>query len=336
MKTNKVKKKIKINAYMVIVGAILILYTLSIFFSLAFGVLNSLKHFADTNLFGLPEMSYWNAFKDRLASLNPDNPADVAFYEMFAGYDNIFANYVTVIKKMTINDPKTYFIGFDLNNPVTKDTNGSLLGIISNTILYACGTAFFSAFAPCVAGYLCSKFNYKFSGFIYAFVLTVMAMPIVGNATAVLTLMQRLSMYNTIWGMWIKSFSFLNSYFLIYFAFFKGVSNTYAEAAQIDGASYFKIMWKIYIPLASKIVSTVFLLQFVALYNDYNSSLIYMPSYPTLTYAILRLSNSDTGTFGWMPTRMAMSIFLCLPILTIFIVFKNKLMGNISLGGVKE
>lgn len=333
MKQKKIKKKIKINPYMVIVGTLLVLYTLSIFITMGWGLLTSFKAYSDFNagnLFGLPRMEYWDKIAAWLQTVDKKHPN----YQLFLGYDNIFGNYSNSISKMTLSNTVDYLTGFNLDVQVLRKVNGSLFGIITNTLFYAVGTAFFAAFAPCIAGYLCSKFDYKFSGIAYAFVVVVITMPIVGNTTAVITLMKRLSLYDTMWGTWIRHFSFANTYFLIFYAFFKGVSNTYAEAAQIDGASYFTIMWKIYIPLSIKMVSTIFLLQLVALYNNYTESLIYMPTYPTLTYAIFKLRSE--GTINFKPQIIATSLFLCLPMLIFFVTFKNKLMGNISLGGVKE
>ena len=333
MEQKKTVKKFKANPYMIIIGAMLIIYTLSIFLTLGWGLLTSFKANSDYNagnLFGLPRMIYWETIAKWLESVGPDHPN----YELFLGYDNIFGNYTSSITKMTFSNYVDYLTGFNLDVRINRQVNGSLLGIISNTLLYTIGTAFFSAIAPCIAGYLCAKFKFKFSGFVYTFVMVVIAMPIVGNTTAVITLMKRLSLYDTIWGTWIRHFSFANTYFLIFFAFFQGVSNTYAEAAQIDGAPYLTVMWKIYIPLASKMVSTVFLLQLVALYNNYTESMVFLPTYPTLTYAIFKLRTE--GTINFKPQIIATSLFLCTPMLIFFIIFKKKLMGNISLGGVKE
>lgn len=143
-------------------------------------------------------------------------------------------------------------------------------------------------------------------------------------------------MYDTIWGMWIKSFTFANSYFLIFHAFFSGVSDTYTEAAQLDGASQFRILWTIYVPLASKTITTVFLLLFVANYNDYNTSLLYIPTHPTLAYAVWYFSRGMGGGSENPPFNFAASMTLALPMVILFVFFKKKLMGDISLGGIKE
>ncbi len=329
MKTEKAKSKV--NIYAVVIGTILVVYTLSVIFPLLWGFMTSFKERVDWSqpgsVLSLPDMSFWELNKE-YNLLHPGT---------FDNYDNLFGNYLTLFSDLHI-DGKTvhYFGGWNFDKEISKPVDVNFIGFIVNTLLYAGGTAFAATFAPCIMGYLCAKFKYKFCDVIYGFVLFVMVMPIVGNTTAVVTLLRRVSMYDTVWGMWIKGFTFANTYFLIYYAFFSGTSDTYAEAAQLDGASYFRVMWTIYIPLAAKTVSTVFLLQFVALYNDYNTSLVYIPSHLTLAYAVWHFSRGASGYNDNVPFNLAASMFLALPMVILFAVFKNKLMGNISVGGVKE
>ena len=130
-------------------------------------------------------------------------------------------------------------------------------------------------------------------------------------------------------------------YYFVFYAYFKGVPETYREAASIDGAGEVKIMFKIYFPLAIKMIMTVFLIMFVSLWNDYQNPLIFLPTQPTLATAVYYMTNLANGTkeskiFAEAPAKMAASMVLALPILILFILTKNKLMGDISLGGIKE
>ena len=100
-------------------------------------------------------------------------------------------------------------------------------------------------------------------------------------------------------------------------------------------------MFKIYFPLAIKMIMTVFLIMFVSLWNDYQNPLIFLPTQPTLATAVYYMTNLANGTkeskiFAEAPAKMAASMVLALPILILFILTKNKLMGDISLGGIKE
>ena len=333
MKIKTKKREININVYAIIVGTILVLYALSMFFAIGWGLLTSLKYrtdFESGNYMGLPNMDYWNKIASYVNTLEPGSE----LYERYKNFTHIFGNFSNAFDNIAILQSKSYYTGFNLDQYVSRVPNGTFIGIVSNTLLYTIGCALLGTLAPCIAGYLCSKFKFKFSGFVYAFVIFVMATPIVGNTTAMLMLLKRLSLYDSIFGQWIVHFNFLGSNFLIFYAFFSGLTDTYAEAAQIDGASYFRVMWRIYVPLASKIFSTIFLPQFVAQYNNYSSSLYYLPSYPTLSYAIWLIQTQ--GTFNSKPELLSAALLLSMPVLILFIIFKKKLMGNISLGGVKE
>ena len=126
-------------------------------------------------------------------------------------------------------------------------------------------------------------------------------------------------------------------YFFVYLAYFKGTSEVYREAAQLDGASQMRVMTMIYFPLAVKIISTVFLIQFVALWNDYQTPLLYLPTHPTLAYGVYYVSyEAFVPAFYHTPVRISGLMLLAVPLIIIFAVFKDKLMGDISLGGIKE
>lgn len=333
MNKNRKKREFKINVYGIIVGTILVLYALSMVFSIGWGILTSLKYrtdFEGGNYLGFPNMQHWQNIANFIKTLEPGSE----LYLRYKNFTHIFGNFTNAFENIVVTNSEQYYYGFKLDKLGGGNPRGSFFQIITNTILYVVGSALCGTLAPCIAGYLCSKFKYKFSGFIYTFVIFVMATPIVGNTTAKLMLLKRLSLFDTIYGQWILHFNFVGSNFLIFFAYFRGITDTYGEAAQIDGASYFRVMWRIYVPLASKIFSTIFLLQFVALYNDYSTALYYLPTFPTLSFAIWKIQFQ--GKFNSKPELISAALLLSLPILILFLAFKNKLMGNISLGGVKE
>ena len=129
---------------------------------------------------------------------------------------------------------------------------------------------------------------------------------------------------------------------VMYISALKNVPSQYYEAAEIDGAPQIVIMFGIYFPLAIKMVATVFLIQFVNLWNDYQTPLLYLPTFPTLAYAIFLLNSDDSSKlaglrnlYGVTP-KMAGCMLLAVPITIIFVIFKERLMGDVSLGGIKE
>lgn len=64
---------------------------------------------------------------------------------------------------------------------------------------------------------------------------------------------------------------------------------------------------------------------------------MYLPSYPTIANAffiIVKVTAPD-ASIDTFPHKLASTMILVVPILTIFLIFQKRLMGNLTLGGVK-
>lgn len=212
-----------------------------------------------------------------------------------------------------------------------------LLEMFGYSLIFSIGCAFFGTISPCVAGYLVAKYNKKFNTIVYSTVVFVMIVPVVGNTASMLQILRTLGLYNTIFGVWMMKAGFVGVYFLVFYATFKSISWEYAEAAIIDGAGHFKIMTGVMFPLAKNTIATVFILLFIGYWNDYQTPLIYVPDMPTAAYGLYTFINLNEmpGGYNTPPIHLAGGMLLLLPILILFLVCKDRLMGNISVGGLK-
>lgn len=205
-----------------------------------------------------------------------------------------------------------------------------------NSILYAVGGGLCMAIMPCIVAYLTVKFPCKFSNAITAFVIVAMIIPIVGSAPSELQMAQKLGLYDRIWGQWIMKSHFLGMYFLVYQGAFKGIPKSINEAAEIDGAGNMQIFLQIMIPLVKTTFFLVFLLQFIGLWNDYQTPLLYLPNHPTIAQGLYYFNFSLSNEYATVPAKIAGAMFVLLPILIVFLALRDKLMGNLTLGGDKE
>ncbi len=201
--------------------------------------------------------------------------------------------------------------------------------------LYAIGSAFFATLIPCITAYLCARFPYKFSKVIYTVVIVVMIIPIIGSLPAEVRTAKALGLFDTIWGVWLMKANFLGMYFLVFFAAFKSLPKAYSEAARIDGAGNFTILLRIMLPLVKNTFFTVMLINFITFWNDYQTPLIYLPSYPTIAVGMYEMSKTTVNGMSAIPMRMAGSMMMLIPILIIFIRYQKRLLGNLTVGGVK-
>jgi ABC-type glycerol-3-phosphate transport system permease component len=204
-----------------------------------------------------------------------------------------------------------------------------------NSILYAGGSAFFASLTSCITAYLVAKFNYKFSKVVYAIVIITMILPIVGSLPSEIHMSKMLGIYDSIIGIWIMKSNFLGLYFLVFHAAFKQLPKDFAEAAQIDGASNLRILVSIYLPLVKNTFYTILLLQFIGFWNDYQTPMIYLESYPTVAYGLWYTLFNSTPAMSYVGAKLASSMIVFIPILLVFLSFNKRLMGNLTMGGIK-
>ncbi len=113
-----------------------------------------------------------------------------------------------------------------------------------------------------------------------------------------------------------------------------------SDAARIDGASEWGILWRILLPLAKPALAVVALFRFVWAWNDYLGPLIYLSNerlYP-LALGVQQLQRMATGmgtTGNAYPHLMAVSTIVALPIIVCFFVAQRTFIEGISLTGLK-
>lgn len=122
--------------------------------------------------------------------------------------------------------------------------------------------------------------------------------------------------------------------------FFMTLPEELSDAARIDGASEFGILFRIILPLTKPALAVVALFRFIWAWNDYLGPLIYLRDetrYPlALGIEQLRLRADDIGNFSnGIPYLMAVSTIVALPIIVTFFLAQRTFIEGISLTGLK-
>ena len=284
----------------IILMSVLILYSVSLLLPILWGLSTSLKTDLDfyLNPLWLPDGWFWNW--------------------QWSNYSYAFMNFVVKVEAGA---------GFRIIY---------MEEMFLYTILYALGCAFFQSFVCCIVAYMVVKFDYFFSKVIYTVVIVAMILPIVGSLPSEIQMSRALGFFDTIWGMWIMKSHFLGMYFLVFHAMFRGIPKEFADAARVDGAGNFQVLFSIMMPLVRNTLFTVILLNFIGYWNDYQVPLIYLPSYPTIAYGLYLFNFSTINSLSTIPMKITGCMIMMLPILIVFLIFRNRLIGNISIGGLKE
>ena len=131
--------------------------------------------------------------------------------------------------------------------------------------------------------------------------------------------------------------------------YFEAVPTSFEEAARIDGASDFQLLWKIFIPLAKPAIMTVALLCLVSRWNGYFWAMVLLRSeekVPLQVYlkrTIVDMRSDDSFASALMTTdysfetiTAAIMVVSILPIVIVFPYVQKYFNKGITLGGIKE
>jgi multiple sugar transport system permease protein len=116
--------------------------------------------------------------------------------------------------------------------------------------------------------------------------------------------------------------------------FFISLPKELEEAAVLDGASPFKIFWRVILPLSKPALATLFLLAFLTNWNDFLLPLfvLFSPESLTLPPGLGLLQGSYTTSYEII---MAGAVVATLPALVLFIIAQRFVIEGVSATGIK-
>ena len=212
--------------------------------------------------------------------------------------------------------------------------NTSIIESIWNSVWMSTLSTVLGLIASSLTSYVCAKYRFKMSKFIYALVVFVQIIPLVGGIAGMYDLIHvKLEIANEpflIWPMWFGGFGFS---FLMLYSAFKSVPWSYAESAFIDGAGHFTTFVRIMLPSVKPVLASLFVVNFIGAWNDYMTAYLYMNKYSPLALTVYTLQN-DATRMG-MPVYLAVICISILPPLLLFIFFQKLIMENTTAGGLK-
>lgn len=231
------------------------------------------------------------------------------------------------------NPPKFFPSNFSFINfkkafsmaPFGKYFLNSLIVMMVNTLLTAI-TSIFGAF-------VFSRLKFPGKEVLFSILLSLMMIPfemlIITNYTTIV----KMKLYNTLPALILP---FISSIFYTYILrnFFDTVPQSLYYSARIDGASNWKFLWRILVPMAKPSLFTIILLNALSSWNSFMWPL-YITSDSrsrTLPYG-LQVFTSEAGSFP--EYLMAASTIIVLPMIILFLFARKYIISGVVRGGLK-
>lgn len=207
-----------------------------------------------------------------------------------------------------------------------------------NSVLVVSGSVLALLLVSVPAAYVLSRGHFFGRRAILNFFIFGMGIPIPLLFIPLVVLSTELRMIDTLTGLTAVYVS-ISLPFTIYVlqGFFSSLPSDLQSAAITDGCNDWQVFWYVMLPLAAPGAATVAILNFVALWNEYQLSLILInsPENRTLSLGIYSLITSMQYSGGNWPGLFAGVTIVMLPTLAIYLFLSERMISGITMGGVK-
>ena len=182
--------------------------------------------------------------------------------------------------------------------------------------------------------YVLNRFSFPGNGLIRNLFLFASLLPGVAMQVTVYQIMHDLGFINHLYGYIIMMMGTDVISIYIFIQYMENIPNSLDESAIIDGASYFKIYWKIMLPLLKPAIVTACILKGVGVYNEYYAANLYLnkPDLKTMAISLYTF----TGPLGSQYNLICAGVIISLlPALIVFILCQKQIYSGITAGAVK-
>lgn len=203
--------------------------------------------------------------------------------------------------------------------------------LLMSIVTTALGT-FINVGLSAISAYCVAKYNFPGKKIILGAAIFTMVVPIVGTLPAQVKMMDFLCINNSLIGVLFLYSGCFGFNFIMLHSSFETISWSYAEAAQIDGANRFQILFRVMLPLAKGPIIAVSILQAIIIWNDYSTPFLFMGNLKTLAVGLQELQSAANGNY---PLQFAGVMVAVIPIAILFACFQKTIIKNTVAGGLK-
>ena len=191
-----------------------------------------------------------------------------------------------------------------------------------------------------VVAYGFARFEFRFKNFLFMLTLATLMLPSYVSLIPRYVLFYQLGMVNTFYPLWLPTW-FGGSAFAIFLMrqFLLTLPRELDEAAVIDGASYFRILWEILVPLCKPALATLAILTILANWESFLDPVIFLQATEQFTIAVGLNYFKAVPDVSGRPTDqllMAAAMTSVLPPILLFFSFQRYFVQGIVLSGLKE
>jgi len=204
-----------------------------------------------------------------------------------------------------------------------------------NSILITSNNIIGNLVSCCLAAFAFARLRARGRGFFFVLVLGTMLLPAEVTIIPQYVLFTKLGWNNTWLPLMVPSWFGWAFFIFLLRQFFMGIPRELDEAARLDGASSWRILWSIILPLSKPALATVVIFAFIGNWNNFLYPLIYIRSTEMQVLAVgLNMFRGAYGNTNYN-YMMAVALLVLMPVLLVFFFGQRLFVRGIALTGIK-
>ena len=227
-------------------------------------------------------------------------------------------------------DPPANWLNFE--NFVTAFTSGKMLEGFVNTTIVLVVSLVGTILLGTMAAYALDRFEFRGKKLVFALFLVATLIPSVTSQVATFQLINGLGLYDTKAALILLFMGTDIIAIYLFIQFMQSIPVSLDEAAMIDGANRWTIYWRIILPLLKPAIATVVIIKGIAVYNEFYTPFLYLPSEGLISTSLFRFK----GPFGaqW-EVIAAGTVLVIIPTLIAFLLLQRWIYKGLTSGAVK-
>ncbi len=231
--------------------------------------------------------------------------------------------------------PKFFTLSPTLENYKEAFTAVPLARYFLNTVIFTVITTAVMLVVTVLAAFAFARLNFRGKNIAFTAFLALMMIPTELVVITNFTTITNLELRNTFAGLILPS---VTSVFYIYLLKenFAQVPDELYYAAKVDGTSDFKYLRKVLIPICKPTIVTVVILKVIECWNSYVWPRLITDdkNYFLVSNGIQEIRENGFGREN-IPAMMAAVVVISVPLVVLFLLFRNKIMEGVARGGTK-
>lgn len=221
-----------------------------------------------------------------------------------------------------------------LENYLRVFNSNHVLRQLVNSVVFAGGVTLGQIAIAVPAAYAFSQWRFAGSQWLFAACLLTLPVPFIVFFLPHFVVVSKLGLLNTYAGLILPQIASAYGIFLLR-QHFKAFPKSILDAARVDGASEWTIVWRIVLPASRAAVGALAVFVFINTWNEFVWPLLVAPEpeMHILTVGVAQFASAEGGT-RWS-TIMAAASITCAPTLLAYLLVRKRMLAVILEGAVK-